>query len=1034
LKGSEAANFEFPLYTKSMKRVEVLLNATTRRDVTGKVVGVLGVGQDITERKWAEEEMARVAKELQTFIDTANAPIFGIDANGNVNEWNNKAAAITGFSRNEVIGQNLVEVYISEDFRASVKEVLEDALQGNEAANFEFPLFTKKGNVRVDVLLNATTRRDVSGRVVGVIGVGQDITERKRVEVEKSRVAKELQNFINTANAPIFGIDAEGLVNEWNNKAAEITGFTRAEVMGQSLVDVYITDEFKKPVREVLDNALKGKEEANFEFPLFTKDQKRVEVLLNATTRRDVGGNVVGVIGVGQDVTERKQVELEMTRVAKELQTFIDTANAPIFGIDANGLVNEWNNKAAEITGFPKDEVMGKSLVEVYITEEYRASVKEVLDDALSGREAANFEFPLFTKNQKRVDVLLNATTRRDVNGRVVGVIGVGQDITERKYAEEEKTRVAKELQNFIDTANAPIFGIDARGLVNEWNNKAEEITGFSSSEVLGRDLVEDFITEEFRASVKEVLDDALRGKEAANFEFPLYTKDKRRVDVLLNATTRRDVAGKSVGVIGVGQDITERKQAEQEKTRVAQELQTFINTANAPIFGIDANGLVNEWNNKAAAITGFSSEEVVGRDLVQDFITEEYRISVKQVLDEALLGSEAANFEFPLYTKDKRRVDVLLNATTRRDVSGRVVGVIGVGQDITERKYAEEEKARVAKELQTFIDTANAPIFGIDARGRVTEWNNKAAEITGFSRDEVMGQNLVEVYITEEFRASVKNVLDNALQGSEAANFEFPLFTKSQKRVDVLLNATTRRDVSGNVVGVIGVGQDVTERKVAELEMTRVAKELQSFIDTANAPIFGIDSSGLVNEWNNKAAEITGFTRNEVMGKNLVEVYITEEYRASVKEVLDNALLGNEAANFEFPLFTKDQRRVEVLLNATTRRDVTGKVIGMIGVGQDVTERKQAELEMTRVAKELQTFIDTANAPIFGIDSSGLVNEWNNMAAEITGFPKAEVMGQNLVEVYITEEYRARVKEVLDNALMGSEAANFEFPLFTKD
>jgi PAS domain S-box-containing protein len=201
--------------------------------------------------------------------------------------------------------------------------------------------------------------------------------------------------------------------------------------------------------------------------------------------------------------------------------------------------------------------------------------------------------------------------------------------------------------------------------------------------------------------------------------------------------------------------------------------------------------------------------------------------------------------------------------------VAVSLVGVIGVGQDITERKQVEMEKTRVAQELQTFIDTANAPIFGIDANGLVNEWNNKAAEITGFARSEVMGQSLVEVYITEEYRASVKGVLDNALQGREAANFEFPLFTKSQKRVEVLLNATTRRDVSGNIVGVIGVGQDVTERKQAELEMTRVAKELQTFIDTANAPIFGIDAHGLVNEWNNMAAKITGFTRDEVLGQS---------------------------------------------------------------------------------------------------------------------------------------------------------------------
>ena len=170
--------------------------------------------------------------------------------------------------------------------------------------------------------------------------------------------------------------------------------------------------------------------------------------------------------------------------------------------------------------------------------------------------------------------------------------------------------------------------------------------------------------------------------------------------------------------------------------------------------------------------------------------------------------------------------------------------------------------------------------------------------------------------------------------------------------------------------------------------------------MDTANAPIFGIDSRGLVNEWNNKAAAITKFTREEVLGKHFVQVYITEEYRSSVQRVLDNSLEGKETANFEFPLFTKDQRRVEVLLNATPRRDVTGKIVGVIGVGQDITERKQVEEEKTRVAQELQTFIDTANAPIFGIDANGLVNEWNNKSAAITGFSRLEVLGKDLVQV----------------------------------
>jgi len=128
------------------------------------------------------------------------------------------------------------------------------------------------------------------------------------------------------------------------------------------------------------------------------------------------------------------------------------------------------------------------------------------------------------------------------------------------------------------------------------------------------------------------------------------------------------------------------------EVERVARELRQFIETANAPIFGIDWEGKVNEWNQTATRLTGFTKADVLGKDLVQEFITVEYQVSVKAVLDRALKGEEKANYEFPLYTQDQRRLMILLNASTRRDVDGRIVGVLGIGQDITERKRAESE------------------------------------------------------------------------------------------------------------------------------------------------------------------------------------------------------------------------------------------------------------------------------------------------------------------------------------------------------
>jgi PAS domain S-box-containing protein len=107
-------------------------------------------------------------------------------------------------------------------------------------------------------------------------------------------------------------------------------------------------------------------------------------------------------------------------------------------------------------------------------------------------------------------------------------------------------------------------------------------------------------------------------------------------------------------------------------------------------------------------------------------------------------------------------------------------------------------------------------------------------------------------------------------------------------------LNATTRRDEQGNVIGVVGIGQDITGRIAQEREYSKL-------IDSANAPIFGVDTMGCVNVWNICARKLVGYSTEEVMGHSLVQEFITKDYQASVQAVLDRALDGVETANFEF-------------------------------------------------------------------------------------------------------------------------------------
>ncbi len=127
----------------------------------------------------------------------------------------------------------------------------------------------------------------------------------------------------------------------------------------------------------------------------------------------------------------------------------------------------------------------------------------------------------------------------------------------------------------------------------------------------------------------------------------------------------------------------------------------------------------------------------------------------------------------------------------------------MGVGQDIT--AYLAQEK-----EYSKLIDNAYAPIFGVNTQGRVNLWNKCTQKIVGYTLEEVMGQNLVEDFITKEYKYDVSTVLEKALKGEETANLEFPLITNQGVRIEALLNAMTRQDEQGNIISVVGIGQDI--------------------------------------------------------------------------------------------------------------------------------------------------------------------------------------------------------------------------------
>ncbi|POM57726.1 Hybrid signal transduction histidine kinase, partial [Phytophthora palmivora] len=355
-----------------------------------------------------------------------------------------------------------------------------------------------------------------------------------------------------------------------------------------------------------------------------------------------------------------------------------------------------------------------------------------------------------------------------------------------------------------------------------------------------------------------------------------------------------------------------------------------ILNEANAPALAVDVTGHVTFWNHKLAQLSGLRAADVMGRS-VTELIPAPKTAQVTRGLEQVLvdMNTTVHDVEIELDTPELgRNVKLLVNLTVDVD-DNKASSIVAVGQDVTVWQLQGSQYARVAQQ-------ANAPIVELDRDGHIILWNPKAEALSGYAIDQVIGTPLVDL-VHEEFRVLVGELLARvASTNTSVSEFELPLKTASGARVELLLSLTPQVSVDGdgtNVNRIVAIGQDVTARNASEMEYSKL-------VDSANAPIFGVDTEGYVVIFNKKAAQISEYWPGEVMGVDLVSFLIHEDYREEVAAVFQKALQGIETANFEFPLITKHGRKVEILLNATPRYDHAGAIVGVVGIGQDITER----------------------------------------------------------------------------------------------
>lgn len=299
---------------------------------------------------------------------------------------------------------------------------------------------------------------------------------------------------------------------------------------------------------------------------------------------------------------------------------------------------------------------------------------------------------------------------------------------------------------------------------------------------------------------------------------------------------------GKKVTIVKTGKDVLEgfmtdvtaQKNAENALLESEKRFRAIYENLPLAYHSLDESGIITDVNPAWLVQTGYKKNSVIGKEFSK-FLNQDSKESFYSCFEEFVSKGDLKNIELNLIKADTEEIIISMTGSIGFDYSKRIVQTYCVFHDITEKKKVEAEIKQLAKELQVLIQTVNVPIIGIDVKGRVSEWNMEAEELTGIKKANALERDFINDFIIDVQRNEIKQIIEKTVKGAELTNFE-ALVKSKDAYTQLLLNTTIHRNSFGDVMGVIFVGQDITEiadyREELEKKIEERTKELRTALE----------------------------------------------------------------------------------------------------------------------------------------------------------------------------------------------------------
>jgi len=539
------------------------------------------------------------------------------------------------------------------------------------------------------------------------------------------------------------------------------------------------------------------------------------------------------------------------------------------------------------------------------------------------------------------------------------------------RAAQDELRERQQVLRAIFDGALDAMLLADDVGRYVDANPAAWELFGLPKEQLVGRSIL-DFAPPGYAQSAEWA---TFAQKGHLRGELPLMRPDGTRRTLELSAAANI-IPGLHLSVL---RDVSDRKQQDEalrETQRLLEEAQAVAEVGGW-VAQLDPDAPVY-WSKESYRIAGLTNDTplTVNR-LFEQVVHPDDRAAVQQAFRAANAANALFESEHRLVRPDGETRWVCARGRFERDANGAPLRVIGTMQDITERRRVLDRLSASEGRYRRIVETTSEGVWLSDASYLTTFVNQPMADMLGYTRDEMVGQT-VFMCLTDQGRARAIAKFELRRRGGSSDTYENCYRRKDGTTLWALARTNPIFDENGEFAGTVGLLTNMTERRQFE----EARNQLAAIVESSHDAIFSRSLSGTVTSWNRAAAELFGYTTEEIIGQPNT-ILLPADRQSEVLGILARVCDG-KSVDLDTARVRKDGSLVEVSVLASPIRNSEGAVIGASLIARDITDRRENEALLQRSHEQLR---QSQKMEAIGVLAGGVAHDFNNILSVILSY-----------------------------------------------